>query len=108
MVENNTGESCGIVCDVGYFKFGIWTERWSLRRRASLRQHVFVNQDEFWEYFPKSEVAETPDVRTRMMDPSIEFQRFWERVVEPYSPRDTYKSEEPWPQYVQKSGSRDS
>lgn len=108
LVQNNTGEPYGIFCDAGYLNLAYGLNGDHIAVELASGDMFFVHHDESWEYFPESGVADPPDVRTRMINPSLGFHRFWERALESDFPRDAYEAEELWPRYVQESGSSDS
>ena len=108
LVEHNTGEPYGIFCDAGYLNLAYGPNGDHIAVELASGNMFFVHHDEFWEYFPESGVSEPPDVRTRMINPSLGFHRFWERALESDFPCDAYEAEELWPRYVQETGSSDS
>lgn len=105
LIENNTGEPYEVFCDSGYLNLAYGPNGDHIAVEMATRMMLFVNHDEFWEYYSEeSGVTQPPDVRTRMINPNLDFNAFWQRATSELDfPCDAYEAEELWPRYVQES-----
>ncbi len=104
LIENNTGEPYRFFCDSGYLNLAYGPNGDHIAVEMATGLMFFVNHDEFWEYYSESGVEDPPDVRTRMINPNLDFHAFWKRAAEePDFPCDAYDAEEIWSRYVEES-----
>ena len=105
IVDNNTGVPYGFFCDSGYLNVACGSNGDLVAVELESGKMLFVHHDEFWEYYPDvSGVTSPPDVRTRMIDPGMDFGEFWAIASEdPEFPCDAYEAEQRWPRYLVES-----
>ncbi|WP_145073460.1 hypothetical protein [Aureliella helgolandensis] len=104
LIYHNTGEPYGVFCDSGYLNLAYGPSGDHIATELATGMMFIVNHDEFWEYYSESGVTHPPDVRTRMINPNLDFNAFWLRAaLEPDFPCDAYEAEEIWPRYMQET-----
>ena len=104
LIDNNTGEPYGVFCDSGYLNLAYGPNGDHIAVEMATGFMFYVNHDEFWEYYSDSGATDPPDVRTRMINPNLDFSAFWvQATLDAAFPCDADEAEEIWPRYVQES-----
>lgn len=100
--QNNSGEPYGYFCDSGFLNIAYGPNGDHIAVELISGKVLFVHHDELDEYFEDFfDVANAPDVRTRMIDTGMTFYEFWKAAAtEKDFPCDAYEAEERWPRYL--------